>query len=81
MTKWLIRAQVLPMTGEQDFFPEGEIAVDGTEILWVGKKGSTPESFIPDRILEYPNDVVMPGLINTHTHAAMNLGFGKGRID
>lgn len=73
MTKWLIRAQVLPMTGERDFFSEGEIAVDGTEILWVGKKGSTPESFIPDRILEYPNDVVMPGLINTHTHAAMTL--------
>lgn len=73
MAKWLIRGQILPMTGESDFIPDGEIAVDGETIVWVGERGSAPAGFEPERVLDYPNDVVMPGLINTHTHAAMTL--------
>ncbi|NLI93389.1 MAG: amidohydrolase [Peptococcaceae bacterium] len=73
MTKYLIRAMVLPMTGPEDFFEQGEIAVDGDRIVSVGEKGSAPAGFVPDRILDLHNDVVMPGLINTHTHAAMTL--------
>jgi 5-methylthioadenosine/S-adenosylhomocysteine deaminase len=64
---------VLPMTGPDDFYPEGEIAIDNGTILSVGEKGSAPEGFVPDRILDLPDDVVMPGLINTHTHAAMTM--------
>jgi 5-methylthioadenosine/S-adenosylhomocysteine deaminase len=69
----LIHAMILPMTGPDDFFPEGEIAIQNGNILSVGVKGSAPKGFIPDQILELPNDVVMPGLINTHTHAAMTM--------
>ncbi|MHB8124201.1 MAG: amidohydrolase [Desulfitobacteriaceae bacterium] len=71
MSNILIRAMVLPMTGPEDFYPEGEIAIEGEYILSVGEKGSAPAGFIPDQILDYPNDVILPGLINTHTHAAM----------
>lgn len=73
MSKILIRAMVLPMTGPEDFFPQGEIAIDGDRIVSVGPVGSVPNDFVPERILDYPNDVVMPGLINTHTHAAMTM--------
>lgn len=73
MAKILIRAMVLPMTGLGDFYPEGEIALDGENILSVGERGSAPAGFVPDRILDYPNDVFLPGLINSHTHAAMTL--------
>lgn len=73
MSKILIRAMILPMTGPEDFYPEGEIAVEGERILSAGPKGSAPADFVPDRILELPNDVVMPGLINAHTHAAMTM--------
>lgn len=73
MSKTLIRAMILPMTGPDDFYAEGEIAVDGDRIVAVGPQGSTPGDFVPDRIMELPNDVVMPGLINTHTHAAMTM--------
>lgn len=73
MAKWLIRAQVLPMTGEGDFFPDGEVAIDGETILSVGERGSAPQNFVPDRTIDRPNDVVLPGLINAHTHAAMTL--------
>lgn len=73
MAKYLLRAMLLPMTGPDDFYPEGEIAVDGDRIVSVGKKGSAPRDFEPERIINLPNDVIMPGLINTHTHAAMTL--------
>ncbi|SHN72169.1 amidohydrolase [Desulfitobacterium chlororespirans] len=73
MSKILIRAMVLPMTGPEDFYPEGEIGIENNRILFVGEKGSAPGSFIPDQIIDLPEDVVMPGLINTHTHAAMTM--------
>lgn len=73
MTKLLIRGMVLPMTGAEDFFPEGEVAIENDRIVHVGSKGSTPKDFIPDKVLEYDNDVIMPGFVNTHTHAAMTL--------
>jgi 5-methylthioadenosine/S-adenosylhomocysteine deaminase len=64
---------ILPMTGPEDFYPEGEIAIEGDRILSVGPKGSAPVDFAPDRVMDLPNDVVMPGLINTQTHAAMTM--------
>lgn len=73
MTKILLRGMVLPMTGPDDFYPEGEIAVEGDRIISVGGRGSAPADFKPDEIVELPNDVIMPGLINTHTHAAMTM--------
>lgn len=73
MSTLLIRGMVLPMTGPDDFFPDGEVAIDGQRILSVGPRGSAPGGFVPERVLDYPNDVIMPGLINTHTHAAMTL--------
>lgn len=73
MSKVLIRAMVLPMTGPDMFYPQGEITIEDDRILSVGELGSAPSGFVPDRILDLPNDLVMPGLINTHTHAAMTL--------
>lgn len=73
MAKILIRAMVLPMTGPQDFLEQGEIAVEDDRIVFVGERGSHPVDFRPDRVLDFKNDVVMPGLINTHTHAAMTM--------
>lgn len=73
MSKTLIRAMILPMTGPDDFYPEGEITIENGRILTVGAKGSAPKDFGPDQILDLPEDVVMPGLINTHTHAGMTM--------
>jgi 5-methylthioadenosine/S-adenosylhomocysteine deaminase len=73
MAKYLIRSMVLPMTGPEDFLAQGEIAVEEDRIISVGKVGSAPKGFSPDRVFDLPEDVVMPGLINTHTHAAMTM--------
>jgi len=70
---------VLPMTGKEEFIPEGYIAVEDGIILGVGpvedlKKGQTlPANWEPERLLNGSGMVAMPGLINAHTHAAMTL--------
>ena len=64
---------ILPMTGPDYFYPQGEIAIDGDRIIAVGERGCTPSNFAADSIIDLSNHVVMPGLINTHTHAAMTM--------
>lgn len=73
MSKVLIRAMILPMTGPEKLYLQGELCIENDRIISVGELGSAPIGFRPDRILDLPNDVIMPGLINTHTHAAMTL--------
>lgn len=74
MANLLIKCMaVLTMDGKGDIIRNGEIAVEGSRIFHVGPAGSTPEGFSPDRVLDYPRMVAMPGLVNCHTHAAMTL--------
>jgi 5-methylthioadenosine/S-adenosylhomocysteine deaminase len=53
----------------------GDVVIDGERIVSVGKeyKGTA------DREIEASGDIVMPGLINTHTHVAMTVM--KGVVD
>ncbi|KAF1086654.1 5-methylthioadenosine/S-adenosylhomocysteine deaminase [Sporotomaculum syntrophicum] len=64
---------VLTMDSEGDIINHGEIAVRDNLIYHVGPSGSTPADFKPERVLDYPRMVAMPGLVNCHTHAAMTL--------
>ncbi|TYO97431.1 amidohydrolase [Desulfallas thermosapovorans] len=64
---------VLTMDGEDGIIKGGEIAVRDDIIYHVGPAGSTPGDFTPERVLDYPRMVAMPGFVNCHTHAAMTL--------
>ncbi len=50
---------------------QGDIAIENDIILSVGE--SVAEDFTPDRTIECKDKFVIPGFINTHTHAAMGL--------
>lgn len=74
MTKLLIRAAaIVTMESRESIIRDGEIAVADNLIVHVGPRGSAPASFVPERIIDAPGQVAMPGLINCHTHAAMTL--------
>ena len=47
-----------------------DIGIEGDRISFVG---DTPADFIPDRTINGADKLVIPGLINAHTHAAMTL--------
>jgi 5-methylthioadenosine/S-adenosylhomocysteine deaminase len=66
-------AWVLTMNREHQVFSPGAVALQGAEIVAVGPPGELRQRFAPARVLDYPQGMILPGLINAHTHAAMSL--------
>jgi 5-methylthioadenosine/S-adenosylhomocysteine deaminase len=67
----LIRgATIVTVNRGDEVVPEGDLAIAGGKIVGVG---STPPGFVPDRVMDGRNRIVMPGLVNTHTHLSMTL--------
>jgi 5-methylthioadenosine/S-adenosylhomocysteine deaminase len=64
-------AMVLTLNDADDIFRPGVVAVSDDEIIWVGPEDSWPAQFEPREQLDMAGGLVMPGLINAHTHAAM----------
>ena len=54
---------------------DGYLGVDGTKIAYIGKE-KPQDSY--DVVKDYSNKLLMPGLINTHCHAAMTMLRGLG---
>src|SRR5450432_3482058 len=51
----------------------GAVAIRGERIAGVGTKAEIDARFQPRQRLDRPDAILAPGLINTHTHAAMSL--------
>ena len=64
-------AMVLTLNDADDIFHPGVVAVNDDEIIWVGPEDSWPTRFEPREQLDMAGGLIMPGLINAHTHAAM----------
>jgi 5-methylthioadenosine/S-adenosylhomocysteine deaminase len=62
---------VLPMDEKLTIIRDGAIAVKGTGILEVGTSKEIFEKYTSEVIIGGGGKAVFPGLINTHTHAAM----------
>ena len=62
------RGVVLPMTGEQDLLWDGAVAVDGGRILAVGPTAELQQRFDARQTIDAHEQLVMPGLVNTHMH-------------
>ncbi|MCL2106342.1 MAG: amidohydrolase [Oscillospiraceae bacterium] len=68
----------------QALLPEGElltvkrrdVGIEGDRLAFVGQ---APAGFVPDKIIAGEDRMVIPGLINTHTHAYMTIF--RGRAD
>jgi 5-methylthioadenosine/S-adenosylhomocysteine deaminase len=62
---------VLTLNDRDEIFRPGAVAIRGDRIVWVGPDGSWPSRTEPRQRLDVKGGLVMPGLINAHTHAAM----------
>lgn len=62
---------VLPMDEKLTVIRDGAIAVKGPDILEVGTSKEIFEKYTSEVIIDGGGKAVFPGLINTHTHAAM----------
>ncbi len=63
---------IIPMTGPEDNISRGFIVTDGEHILEVGS-GKCPAEHRFEKVIEADGMVAIPGLVNSHTHAAMSL--------
>lgn len=66
-------AHVLTMDGTDRVFSPGAVAISKGAIVGVGSPSELFSLYSPKQKISRPRSVVLPGLINTHTHAAMNL--------
>jgi 5-methylthioadenosine/S-adenosylhomocysteine deaminase len=62
---------ILPMDASTSVIEKGAIAVQGTDILDVGTAEDIFARYSSEKVIPKKNNVLFPGLINTHTHAAM----------
>lgn len=54
-------------------YAPGEVAVEDGRIAAVGPAGSTPAEWRPDEVVDARGAVVIPGLVNAHTHSGMQM--------
>ncbi len=70
----LVRAgRIVTMDGERRIIEDGAIAIEGDHIVAVGPRAELEQAHPSARTLDYPDGILLPGLLNTHTHAAMSL--------
>ena len=64
---------VITMDAQRHVIPNGAVAIKGDRILAVGTKSEIDARFQAKQRQDRPDAILAPGLINTHTHAAMSL--------
>jgi 5-methylthioadenosine/S-adenosylhomocysteine deaminase len=64
---------VITVDGNRRVIPRGSVAIDGRDIVAVDTAEAIASGFRGRETLDAGGAVIMPGLINTHTHAPMVL--------
>lgn len=74
-----VNAKILTMDERFNLYESGYLIVRDSEILDLGP-GTLPKKYLVKKIIDAQGKVLMPGLINTHSHSAMSLlsGVGEG---
>jgi len=62
---------VLTMDENEAVIENSAVAIDGENIVAVGKLEEIKAGYMSREIIDATNHLIMPGLINSHTHAAM----------
>jgi 5-methylthioadenosine/S-adenosylhomocysteine deaminase len=69
----VIHARLVTVDSKFSLFDQGGMVISGGKIIAVGPSRQIEESFSGKARFDARGSIVMPGLVNTHTHAAMNL--------
>ncbi|NOU97511.1 amidohydrolase family protein [Paenibacillus sp. LMG 31456] len=77
MKKWIITNGTFITMDEQNPVLQGCMAVENNQITYIGANPPHPLDYYDERI-DGSKKLYMPGLVNTHNHAAMSLLRGYG---
>lgn len=64
---------VVTMNGKFDVFEDGAVAIRGDSIVAVGPTDQIVKTYQANEEVDCPDTVIMPGLVNAHTHIPMTL--------
>jgi 5-methylthioadenosine/S-adenosylhomocysteine deaminase len=71
---WIVSARyVMTMDGDHRLIEDGSVAIRADRIVAIGSRAEIARRYQAKQKLDRPNAIISPGLINTHTHAAMSL--------
>ena len=71
---WIYTARyVVTMDAQRRVIENGALAIRADKILEVGSAADIAQKYTARQRLDRPNALILPGLINTHTHAPMSL--------
>jgi 5-methylthioadenosine/S-adenosylhomocysteine deaminase len=73
MRRLFVNAVILTMVDEEAPIINGALGVEGNRICYVGPMPSEEEMEQYDEVIDLNGKAVLPGLVNTHCHAAMTL--------
>ncbi len=73
-----INAYVICMDDSFSRYENGAVAVSGDQIIAVGDSEELKKEFQASEVIDCGGKVLMPGLVNSHTHVPMNLLRGLG---
>ncbi|MDN3683942.1 hypothetical protein QW180_08075 [Vibrio sinaloensis] len=65
-------AMVLTMNQDKTVYEKGTVVIKGNQIIAVGDE-SLEGQYQAQKVMDVDGDIVMPGLINTHTHVSMTV--------
>lgn len=69
----LVNALVLTLNADFSRFEPGAVAIRADSIVAVGMEADLVQQFAANQVIDCQGKLLMPGLINVHTHAPMNL--------
>jgi 5-methylthioadenosine/S-adenosylhomocysteine deaminase len=64
---------VLTMDSANTLYERGAVAVSGDSIVDVATEGAVTATYRASKTIDARGGIIMPGLVNSHTHAAMTL--------
>jgi cytosine/adenosine deaminase-related metal-dependent hydrolase len=70
-------AYVVTMDRSKDIYENGAVVINGGRIVAVGP-AAIAANYLPSKTIDAAGGIVMPGMINTHTHASMTVFRGLG---
>lgn len=71
-------ARVVTMNDRRELHENGMVVIQGSRILAVGPVVALAQKFAAAKTIDAHGDIVMPGMVNTHTHASMTVFRGLG---
>lgn len=69
----LVRGTVLTMNNNLDRYSDGAVAIRGNSVLAVGSTDDILAEYTAHEVIDCSGQIVMPGLVNAHTHMPMTL--------